>query len=205
MGHVDHGMTELAVELLQLRAQLPFHVRVDDGEGLVKEDRGDILADHAPAEADLLFGIRRQPLRPAVEHAFHVDHGRNLAHAPVDIGLIGPTIAQREGQIVVDAHGVVDDGELEHLRDVAASGLGMGHIVLAEQDLAMRRDQDARDQVQQRRLPTARRTEQRIGLAILPDMVDRGAQRIVRWHFRVRSIGMCQIIEAYRDHQAASA
>ena len=43
----------------------------------------------------------------------------DLAHAPVDLGLGDAAVAQREGEIVVDRHGVVDDRELEHLRDVA--------------------------------------------------------------------------------------
>ena len=57
--------------------------------------------------------------------------------------------AQGKGEIVIDAHGVVDDGELEHLRDVALGGLETRHIPLIKQDLPFRGDKKPRDNVEQ--------------------------------------------------------
>ena len=63
----------------------------------------------------------------------------DLAHAPVDLGRGDAAIAQREGEIVVDGHRVVDDRELEHLRDVALLGRGVGDVALVEEDAALGR------------------------------------------------------------------
>ena len=54
-----------------------------------------------------------------LERRLELEHRGDLAHARIDLGLGNAAVAQREGEIVVDRHGVVDDRELEHLRDVA--------------------------------------------------------------------------------------
>ena len=56
----------------------------------------------------------------------------------VDLGLGNAAVAQREGEIVVDRHRVVDDRELEHLRDVALLGRRIGHVAAVEEDRALR-------------------------------------------------------------------
>jgi hypothetical protein len=65
VGDVDHGEPVAAVELLQLRAQHPLHVRVDYGQRLVEKDRVDVRAHQPAAERDLLLLVRRQPARLA--------------------------------------------------------------------------------------------------------------------------------------------
>ena len=65
---VDHGQVELAVQLLQLRAQLPLQMRIDDGERLVEEDGGHVRPHEAAAERHLLLGVGGQPARPLVQH-----------------------------------------------------------------------------------------------------------------------------------------
>ncbi len=77
-------------------------------------------------------------------HAGEIDHFQRLAHLAVDVGLRHAAVAQREGQIVVDRHGVVDDRELEHLRDVALLRRQIGHVLAVEQQLAVRRVQQTR-------------------------------------------------------------
>ena len=76
----------------------------------------------------------------------------------VDLGLRHAAVAQREGQIVVDGHGVVDDRELEHLRDVALLRRQIGHVA-CRRTAAGPRDgvQQARDDVEQRGLAAARK------------------------------------------------
>ena len=171
VGDVDHGMAKLAVQLLKLGAQLPFHVRVDHGEGFVKQNGVDVFTHHAAPKTDLLLGIRRQPARLAIKTIFHADHLCNMAHPRRDIGRIHATVAQGEGKVFTNRHRVIDHGKLENLRDVARSGFLVGDIAVAKQHTAMAGPHHARDDVQQGRLAAARRPKQRIGPAVLPDMV----------------------------------
>ena len=69
VGDVDHGDVERAVELLQLRAQLPFQMRVDHRQRLVEQDRRHVRAHQAAAERDLLLHVGGEAARLAVEHA----------------------------------------------------------------------------------------------------------------------------------------
>ena len=83
---IDHRVAEALVELLQLRAQHPFHVRVDDGQRLVEEDRVDVVAHQPAAERDLLLLVGGKPPRPLGRHIGKAGHFQRLAHAAVDIG-----------------------------------------------------------------------------------------------------------------------
>ena len=74
-----------------------------------------------------------------LEHVIELEHLGDLAHPPVDLGLGDAAIAQREGEIVVDRHRVVDDRELEHLGDIALLRRRLGHIGAVEQDAAFGR------------------------------------------------------------------
>ena len=138
VGDVDHGVAEAAVQLLQLRAQHPFHVRVDDRQRLVEQDGVDVGAHQAAAERDLLLLVGGQPARPLARAVGQADHVEDLAHLAVDLGLRHAAVAQREGQIVVDGHGVVDHRELEHLGDVALLRRQLGDVAAVEQQLALR-------------------------------------------------------------------
>ena len=66
VGDIDHGVAEAAVQLLQLRAQHPFHVRVDDRQRLVEQDRVDVGAHQPAAERDLLLLVGGQAASPCV-------------------------------------------------------------------------------------------------------------------------------------------
>ena len=71
-----------------------------------------------------------------------------------------------------DRHGVVDDRKLEHLGDVALLGRQLRDVVVVEQHPPFGRHDEARDDVEQRGLAAARRAEQRIGAAVLPDVIE---------------------------------
>ena len=134
MRDIDHRMAEFVVQCLELGAQFPFHMRVDHGQRFVEQDRVDILAHHAAAKADLLLGICRQAARLAAQLIFHPDHLGDLLYLCGNRGRGHPAIAQGKGQIVTHRHRVVDDGKLEHLRDIARHGVLMRHIAVAKQD-----------------------------------------------------------------------
>ncbi len=60
VGDVDHRPADALVQLLELRAQHPFQVRIDDGQRLVEHDDVDVGADQAAAERDLLLAVGGQ-------------------------------------------------------------------------------------------------------------------------------------------------
>ena len=69
VGDIDHRQIELAVQRLQLRAQLPFQFGIDHRQRLVEQHGGDVGTDQAAAERNLLLGVGGQPRRLAVEIA----------------------------------------------------------------------------------------------------------------------------------------
>jgi hypothetical protein len=95
-----------------------------------------------------------------------IEHRADLAHALVDFRSRHAAIAQRKGEIVVDCHGVVDDRELEHLRDIPLFRACFRHVLGVEPDLSVARPQQAGDEIEQRGLAAAGRAEQRVGAAV---------------------------------------
>ena len=113
-------------------------------------------------------------------------------------------VAQREGQVVVDRHGVVDDRELEHLGDVAPVGRHVGHVDVVEQDPALGRAHQPGDDVEQRGLAAARRPEQRVGAAVRPLEVEL-LQRPVLGCARLRQVGVPDVLQGDPGHQRSKA
>ena len=122
MGDVDHREIELAMQRLELRAQLPFQFGIDHRQRLVEQHRGDVGTDEAAAERNLLLGVGRQPRRLAVEIGREIEQIGDLLDPRVDLGLRHAAVLQRECEVLPDRHGVVDHRKLEHLRDVALLG-----------------------------------------------------------------------------------
>ena len=83
---------------------------------------------------------------------------------------------QAEGDVVLHAQVVEQRVGLEHRVDVAAVRRDLGDVVAVEADRAVRGLLEAGDQAQRRRLPAARRAEQREELAL----ADREVQRVDR-------------------------
>ena len=168
VGDVDHGPRDALVQLLELGAQLPLEVRVDHGQRLVEHDDVDVRAHQPAAERDLLLAVGGEAGGAPGEHALEVEHAGDLVHPGFDLGFRQAAVAQRERQIVVDRHGVVDDRELEHLGDVAPVRRHIGEVDAVEQHAALGRPHQAGDDVEQRGLAAARWPEQRIGAAVRP-------------------------------------
>ena len=119
VGDVDHRQVELAMQRLQLGAELPFQLGVDHGERLVEQHRGDVGSHQAAAERYLLLGVGGQPHGLAVEKGRQIKQPRDLADPRLDLGLGHTAVLQGEGEVLADRHRVVDHRKLEHLRDVA--------------------------------------------------------------------------------------
>jgi len=101
-----------------------------------------------------------------------LQHVGDLADAPLDRRLVHAPVLEREGQILADGHGVVDDRKLEHLRDVALRRSLGGDVRIAEQDAPLAGVDEPRDDVQKRGLATARGAQKRIGAAVLEGEVE---------------------------------
>ena len=202
VGDVDHRARQLLVQLLQLRAQHPFQMRIDHGERLVEHDDVDVGADQAAAERDLLLAVGGQAGSAVLQRRGQLQKLRDLPHPDIDIGFRDAAIAQREGQVVVDGHGVVDHRELEDLRDVAPVGRQVGHVLAVEQHASLRWPQQPRDDVEQRGLAAAGRPEQGVGAAILPFDVEL-LERPVGIRCRVGHVAVAQVLEGDRRHGSA--
>ena len=108
-----------AVQLLQLRAQHPFQMRVDDRQRLVEQD-GATSERTRPRPSEIFcFGSAVSPLALRCRSASDRASRRSRATRAAISAAGDAAVAQRERQIVGDRHGVVDDRELEHLGDVA--------------------------------------------------------------------------------------
>ncbi len=122
VGDIDHRQVELAMQRLELRAQLPFQLGIDHRQRLVEQHRGDVGTHEAAAERDLLLGVGRQPRRLALEIGREVEQIGDLLDPRLDVAPGHAAVLQRKCEVLPDRHGVVDHRELEHLRDVALLG-----------------------------------------------------------------------------------
>ncbi len=155
MGHINHGVAQLAVKVLQLGAQLPLHMRVDDRQRLIKQDRIDVVAHKTAAQRYLLFFVGGQPARLPVSLVGKIENLDHLADAFGDFIRGHPAVDQRKSQILAHGHRVVDDRKLENLSDIALFGLQMGYILAVEPDMALGRNQQTGNDVQQGGLAAA--------------------------------------------------
>ncbi|MNI43116.1 hypothetical protein D3C73_974360 [compost metagenome] len=138
-------------------------------------------------------------MRAALGHAGKIGHFEDFVDALFDLGLRYLTIAQGEGEIVEHGHRVVDDRKLENLGDVALLGRELRHVLAVEQDATVGWRQQARDDVEKRRLSAAGRPQQRIGAAILPFVMD-FLQRIVAGSLGLFAIGVADMFERDACH-----
>ena len=112
-------------------------MRVDDGQRLVEEDRVDVVAHEAAAERDLLLLVCGKAARGLLRPTGEIDHFQNFAHAAVDFGLRDARLRSGKARLLVDRHRVVDDRELEDLRDVALLRRKVRDILAIEQDATL--------------------------------------------------------------------
>ena len=78
-------------------------MRIDDRQRLVEHDDVHILADETAPERNLLLGVGGQTFRAPGQHPGQFGHFGNRHDARLDVCLIDPAIAQRKGEIVIDA------------------------------------------------------------------------------------------------------
>src|SRR3546814_11168278 len=92
-------MAEAPVQRLELGAELPLHVRVDDGQRLVEQDGVDVVAHQAAAERDLLLLVGGEAARLPPGLAGKPQHVESLGAPLPDPALRPPPVALRESPV----------------------------------------------------------------------------------------------------------
>ena len=187
MGDINHGRTQLIVNFLELAAQNPFQMRIDHGQGFIKQDGRHIITHQTTAQRNGLLFIRAQTACFLFKLAGQIEHPGNFTHPFVNPFGVNTAIAQRKGKVFVNGHGVVNHRELENLCDVAFFRGQFGDILAIKQYLSFRRGQKAGNDVEQRGLATTRRAEKGISPTIFPNMFH-ATQRIIRIRFRIGEV-----------------
>ena len=172
VGH-DHGrLVEALQDLLDLAAHGLAQLHVEPRERLVEQE-ADGVADDRAADRDPLLLALGELARPAIEHVLELQHARDLAHAPLDLGPARPLGVERIFQVLAHGQARVERVELEGHRDVA---LARGELVdppAGEPDLAAGRGFQPGDHPQRRGLAAARGAEQADHLARLDREINR--------------------------------
>src|SRR5215207_4924390 len=91
VGHINHRAADSLMQLLELRAQHPFEMRIDDGQRLIEHNYIDVRAYQAATQRDFLLAVGGKSRGTSIEHPIEFKHVGDFAHAPVDItGRDGP-------------------------------------------------------------------------------------------------------------------
>ena len=154
--HIDHQEIERPMNSLQLRPKLPLKRGADHRQRFVEQDGRHIRTNQAAPQRDLLLGVGGETAGAPVQNAGQIKHRRDLGDPPLDRSPWKPSVLQREGEIFGDRHRVVDDGKLEHLRDVPFLGWQMRHVDVVKQQAPFRWNDEPGNDVEQGRLAAAR-------------------------------------------------
>ena len=144
-------------------------MRVDDRQRLVEENGGHILAHQSPAQRNLLLGVGGQAAGAFAQVGGQIQDVGDLVDARPDLALLHLAVAQREGQIVEDRHGVIEHRKLKDLRDVALLRRQGCHVPSVEEHAALARSQKARDDVEHGGLAASAGPQEGVGSAVFPD------------------------------------
>ena len=199
MRHVDHGLLDLVLQMLELRAHLGPKGRVEIAQRLVQQkDVGP--DDRGAADRETLHLVHVEPARRLVELRRQAHQRRHRIDLCRD--LAGRTAAnlQPERQVLAHAHVREDGVVLKHEADAAAARRHVADIAPVEADLAAGRLLDARDHVHRGGLAAARRTQQRHELLVVY-----GQGEIVDGRHRTEDLRQIYQIDCRHDRVALNA
>ena len=175
VGDVDGRRPHLVLQPLQERARLEPEPGVEIRERLVEQEELRPVGDRA-GERDPLLLAARELRRPPREHRLEPEMGADLSGLSAPLRLRDLLDLERVGDVVDDGHVRVERVVLEDHGDVAGARGQPRHVSVADHDRAGGRRLEPGERPQQRRLPAARRTEEREELAVLDldvELVDR--------------------------------
>ena len=181
------------MQALDLDAHLGAQLGVEVRQRLVEQEHLRIAHD-AAAERDALLLAAGQLLRLALQQFVQAEHAGGAIDRRLDLGFRGLLVAQAEGEIVVDAHVLVERVVLEHHGDVAVARRQMVDHPVADADVAAGDVLEARDHAQRRRLAAAGRADQRHELLVGDLEID------VLDGVEQRAIMLVELVECDRCH-----
>ena len=153
------------LDALELDLHVGPKVLVDCGKWLVQQDHARLDDQRARKRHALLLSARKLAGR-ARTHLGQPDHFQCLGHSRADFAGRHLVHLQAEGDVLSDGHVREKCVTLEHHADRTPVGRDMGHSLPIDEDLPPFRLEEARDEVEQGRLATARRTQQRQEFAL---------------------------------------
>ena len=135
VGDVDEGDGELALQALELLADLDAEEGVEGGEGFVEEeDTG--ADDEGAGEGDALLLASGELGGEAVGEVGHVDETEELAGAAVSFGFADALHAEAEGDVVAAVEVGEEGVALEHHGGGALDGREIGDVAALDEDVA---------------------------------------------------------------------
>ena len=144
-----------------LHAELGVQVR----QRLVHQERAR-LTHHGATHGDALTLSARELARLAFHQRVQAQDVRDVLHAPLQLVLRRLAESQAEPEVLLDGHVGVERVVLEDHRDVAFLRWEVGHLRVADEDLARRHLFEPREDAEDRRLPATGRTDQHHELAV---------------------------------------
>ena len=159
VGDVDHGVTEVLVQPLDLDAQFRAQFGVEVGQRLVEQEHVDI-AHQRPPDRNALALTAGQGRRLAVEKRFDLQDLGGSGDAFGDFRLGDAGHLQPEGEIAARRHLRIERIGLEHHGDAAVLRLLPGDVLSLDDDLAAGDGDEPGNRIQKRRLAAAGGAEQ---------------------------------------------
>ena len=145
---------------LSSSCMLLAELQVERAERLVEQEHSRLVDERAPERDALLLPARELP-RLALREPGEPDELEHLAHAALQLALRDALSLEPERDVVLDRHVREERVALEDGVDVALVGREPDDVLVAEEDAPLGRLLEAADHPQRRRLPAARRAEQR--------------------------------------------
>ena len=162
--HVDRRAAELAMNAPDLGARFEPQLRVEVRQRLVHQDQRRLDHDRTRNGNALLLTARELAGKLLLLPG-QLNEAHRLLDARRDVGRADAPHAQAKADVLLDAHVREERVVLEHHAEAAPLGRQRIDALLIEPDRAARQRQEPGDAVQRRRLPAARRAEQRDELA----------------------------------------
>ena len=172
MGDVDHRRAQLPVQPGELVPHPHAQFGVQIRQGLVEEQHARPANDGA-GDRHALPLPAGQGTRPPVEQRQQVQRPRHRRHPLRDFRLGPARDTQRKRDILRHRQMRIERVGLEHHRQPAVGGGGIGHVAPADRDPPRARLLQPRDQAQQRRFAAPRWPYDDDELAILDQQVGR--------------------------------
>jgi len=182
--HEDEGDADVVLDRLQLDLEVFAEPRVEGAERLVQEQHSRCKHECA-CERDALLLPARELRGLALLEAAQPNELQDRAHPSLPLLFRQPLVLQPEGDVVGDVEVREERIALEHGVDAALVRGDARDVAAVEDDPSARRQLEARDHSQRRRLAAARRPEQ--------------GEELARRHVEVDPVDRDDVFEAFGE------